>query len=79
MDTGADEFARGAVRLRGGWWGLVGEHYDRRLRIGREEILSGVPGSTEHHAAPYAMTEEFVSVYRLHSLPRTILVPPTHR
>jgi hypothetical protein len=31
--------------------------------------LSGIPGSpTEQHGAPYAMTEEFVSVYRMHSL-----------
>src|SRR5262249_10572160 len=29
----------------------------------------GIPGSpTDHHTAPYAMTEEFTAVYRMHSL-----------
>src|SRR4029453_2802473 len=29
----------------------------------------GIPGSaTEHHTAPYSLTEEFVSVYRMHPL-----------
>ena len=32
---------------------------------------SGIPGSeTNHHAAPYALTEEFVAVYRMHPLMR---------
>jgi len=31
-------------------------------------MLSGIPGSaTDHHSAPYAITEEFVSVYRMHA------------
>ena len=33
------------------------------------DLLSGIPGSpTDHHGAPYCLTEEFGSVYRLHSL-----------
>src|SRR6266436_86562 len=33
------------------------------------ELLSGIPNSPqEHYAAPYAITEEFTAVYRLHSL-----------
>jgi heme peroxidase/lipoxygenase len=33
------------------------------------ETGNGIPGSsTEQHSAPYAITEEFVSVYRLHPL-----------
>ena len=33
------------------------------------DILSGIPGSpTEHHSAPYSLTEEFAAVYRMHSL-----------
>jgi hypothetical protein len=32
-------------------------------------VLSGIPASPQdHHTAPYAITEEFTSVYRLHSL-----------
>ena len=33
------------------------------------EMIGGIVGSEqEHHAAPYSITEEFVSVYRLHPL-----------
>ena len=32
-------------------------------------MIGGIVGSDqEHHAAPYSITEEFVSVYRLHPL-----------
>ena len=52
------------------WWGLAGE--DALLRKGRfsdSDVISGVPGSeTDHYGAPFAMTEEFVSVYRMHPL-----------
>jgi len=38
-------------------------------RLGDNEVLSGIPGSpTDHHGVPYSLTEEFVSVYRLHPL-----------
>ena len=52
------------------WWGLAGERVRRRLgRVSSGEILSGIPGSrTAHHSAPYALTEEFVAVYRMHPL-----------
>ena len=60
----------GRFAMRGNFWGLLGEHYSRAYgRLGNGEILSGIPGSpTDHHAAPYAMTEEFTAVYRMHSL-----------
>jgi hypothetical protein len=60
----------GRFAMRANWWGVMGEHYTRAYgRLGGGEVLSGIPGSpTEQHAAPYAMTEEFVSVYRMHSL-----------
>jgi hypothetical protein len=60
----------GRFAMRGNWWGLLGEHYNRGLgHVGRDEIFSGIPGShTEHHTAPYAMTEEFCALYRMHSL-----------
>jgi hypothetical protein len=60
----------GRFAMRGNFWGLLGEHHSRAYgRLGDGEILSGIPGSpTNHHAAPYAMTEEFTAVYRMHSL-----------
>jgi hypothetical protein len=59
--------------MRGGWWGIAGERITEAIgRLSRNgDILSGIPGSaTDHHAAPYSLTEEFVSVYRMHSLMR---------
>jgi hypothetical protein len=60
----------GRFALRGNWWGALGEHHARAFdRLGDGEVLSGIPGSTtDHHTAPYAITEEFVAVYRMHSL-----------
>jgi len=60
----------GRFAMRGNFWGLLGEEYARAYgRLGTGEILSGIPGSpTDHHTAPYAMTEEFTAVYRMHSL-----------
>jgi hypothetical protein len=56
--------------MRANWWGLLGQSFKKRYgRIGQGEILSGIVGSrTDHHLSRYAMTEEFVSVYRMHSL-----------
>jgi hypothetical protein len=52
------------------WYGLLGRAGHRRFgRVGKREILSGIPGSrTDHHGVPYSLTEEFVTVYRLHPL-----------
>lgn len=56
--------------MRGNWWGLLGEEYERAY--GREnhgERVTGIPGSEkDHHSAPYSVTEEFIAVYRMHSL-----------
>ena len=56
--------------MRANWWGLEGERlYQLFGRISDSEIISGIPGSpTDHHTAPYALTEEFVAVYRMHPL-----------
>jgi len=65
------------VSMRANWWGLLGERLKRSLgRLSDTEELSGVIGSaTDHHTAPYAMTEEFTAVYRMHPLiPDTIAV-----
>jgi hypothetical protein len=58
------------IGMRANWWGLAGERVNRLIgRLGAGEVLSGIPGSpTNHHSAPYAMTEEFVAVYRMHPL-----------
>ncbi len=50
------------------WYGMLPRWVTRTFgRVGRGEALSGILGSpTDHHAAPYSMTEEFVSAYRLH-------------
>ena len=60
----------GRFAMRGNFWGVLGEEYARAYgRLGSGEVLSGIPGSpTDHHTAPYAMTEEFTAVYRMHSL-----------
>jgi hypothetical protein len=56
--------------MNANWWGLLGERFGKRFgRVGSGEVLSGIPGSaTNHHAAPYSLTEEFVAVYRMHPL-----------
>jgi hypothetical protein len=56
--------------MRANWWGALGDRVTRRFgRIGRGEVLSGIPGSpTDHHGVPYSLTEEFVAVYRMHPL-----------
>jgi hypothetical protein len=52
------------------WSGFLSGDY--RKRFGRrfsDELLDGVPGSPlSHDGAPYALTEEFVAVYRMHQL-----------
>jgi hypothetical protein len=58
------------IGMNANWWGLLGEN---RLkvwgRLSKSEAVSGIPGSsTDHHSIPFSLTEEFVSVYRLHPL-----------
>jgi hypothetical protein len=58
------------LAMQANWWGLVGERITSRFgRLGRGEVISGIPGSpTDHHDVPYSLTEEFVAVYRMHPL-----------
>ena len=58
------------IGMRANWWGLLGQHiHDLLGRLGASEVLSGIPGSpTDQFTAPYAITEEFVAVYRMHPL-----------
>jgi hypothetical protein len=63
--------------LDANWMGLLGHFFGEGLarRIagflpnGIRDMMSGIPLSeTNHHGAPYALTEEFTAVYRLHPL-----------
>lgn len=56
--------------LRANWYGLEGETAQRLFgRIGHNEIVGGiVGGKQDHFGVPYALTEEFVAVYRMHPL-----------
>jgi hypothetical protein len=55
--------------LRTNWHGLLGDLQKVFTGINDNELLGGIPGSpTDHHSAPYTLTEEFVSVYRMHTL-----------
>src|SRR5262249_60574656 len=64
------------------WSGLPAEAFGVPLRairalLGSEsEVAHGIPGSrTDQHSAPYAITEEFAAVYRLHPpLPEAVVV-----
>ncbi|MEN3361169.1 MAG: hypothetical protein V7637_5151 [Mycobacteriales bacterium] len=58
------------VAMRANWWGLAGERLYRMFgRLSGSEVISGIPGSaTQHYGVPYALTEEFVAVYRMHPL-----------
>ena len=58
------------IAMDSNWWGLAGETISRIAgRLSDSEAVSGIVGSpTDHHGAPYQLTEEFVSVYRLHPL-----------
>jgi hypothetical protein len=59
------------IAMNANWWGLVGEKLTKLLgRISKtSEVISGIPGSgVDQQGVPYSLTEEFVSVYRMHSL-----------
>src|SRR5262249_54132966 len=62
------------IGMRANWWGLLTERITKnlgRIKIlkGIQEEITGIPGSEkDHYAAPYQITEEFVSVYRMHPL-----------
>lgn len=56
--------------MNANWWGLIGERMRRLLgHFVSSDVVCGIPGSpTDHHTAPFSMTEEFVAVYRMHPL-----------
>lgn len=59
------------IGMSANWWGIVGKTLTKAVgRISKtSEAISGIPGSgVDHQGIPYSLTEEFVSVYRMHSL-----------
>jgi heme peroxidase len=55
--------------MHANWYGILPRFVRDRFGHVGTEMIGGIVGSQqEHHAAPYSITEEFVSVYRLHPL-----------
>ena len=56
--------------LYANWWGLAGQRLHNFVAaISKNEALRGIPGiDTEDYGVPFALTEEFVAVYRMHPL-----------
>jgi hypothetical protein len=55
--------------MNANWYGVLPRWVRQKFGHVGTEMIGGVVGSEqEHHAAPYAITEEFISVYRLHPL-----------
>lgn len=51
------------------WNGVSGDLQEVFKFLDESELLGGIVGSkADHHTAPYSLTEEFVSVYRMHAL-----------
>jgi len=57
-------------------WSGVPQRWLHLLLGEDNEVARGIPGSaTDQHSAPYAMTEEFTAVYRMHPLlPDTVQI-----
>ena len=58
------------LALRTNWFGIAGEDLQEVFSfLDDDELFGGIVGSSaDHHAAPYSLTEEFASVYRMHAL-----------
>ncbi|KAM7196576.1 hem peroxidase [Rhypophila sp. PSN 637] len=60
------------IGMSSNWWGIVGPTLTKafgRLFNNSSDIISGIPGSgVNQDGVPFSLTEEFVSVYRMHSL-----------
>jgi hypothetical protein len=58
------------VAMNANWYGALGETFKDKIgRVSDSEAISGIVGSpADHHSAPFSLTEEFVTVYRLHHL-----------
>lgn len=58
------------IGMNANWYGALGETFKDKIgRVSDNEAISGIVGSpVDHHSAPFSLTEEFVTVYRLHPL-----------
>jgi hypothetical protein len=58
------------IGMNANWWGLIGEKLNKLVgRVAKSEVIGGIPGSgVDQDNVPYSLTEEFVSVYRMHPL-----------
>jgi hypothetical protein len=58
------------IGMNANWYGVLPKWVKRTFgHIGPGELISGIVGSPlDHHTAPYSITSEFVSVYRMHPL-----------
>jgi heme peroxidase len=58
------------IGMNANWYGVMPKWVKRTFgHIGSGELISGIVGSPlDHHTAPYSITSEFVSVYRMHPL-----------
>jgi hypothetical protein len=58
------------IGMNANWYGVLPKWVKKTFgHIGSGELVSGIVGSPlDHHAAPYSITSEFVSVYRMHPL-----------
>ena len=55
--------------LRTNWYGRFSRLQQIIPQVADNDVFSGIPGSpTDHHGVPFSLTEEFVSVYRMHTL-----------
>ena len=55
--------------LKTNWYGRFSKLQNLFPPLADNDVFSGIPGSpTDHHSAPFSLTEEFVSVYRMHTL-----------
>jgi hypothetical protein len=55
--------------LRTNWYGRFSKLQNVFPPLAENDIFSGIPGSpTDHTGVPFSLTEEFVSVYRMHTL-----------
>jgi hypothetical protein len=58
------------IAMHVNWYGLSGDELQEVFEfLNDSEVVGGIIGSKhDHHTAPYSLTEEFVSVYRMHPL-----------
>ena len=55
--------------MNANWYGVLPRWVRQKFGHVGTEMIGGIVGSEQdHHTAPYAITEEFVAVYRLHPL-----------